>query len=826
MRKLYVLIFFIILFKSTSAQTYQFKGKVLDKQTKKELPFVAVSIVGESKGTQTDIDGRFSLISTNEEIVVRFQYVGYLAKEVRLKKSIENEITLSIKENNIREVQIIAGENPANKIIKKVIEHKNENNPEKLSSFKYTSYNKFVFTGKEDTAIFPRAIKHKISKLDSTSKNYQYQKDSILNRIAKEKKSTDSLFEKQHLFITETVTQRDFLFPEKNKEQIKAVKISGLKNPMFVLIASQFQSFSFYKDYMKVLDKNYLSPISKGSTEKYFFALEDTLLQNDDSVFVISFKPGKGKNFDGLKGVLYINKDGYAVQNVIAEPEKSSYFKIKVQQQYEKISGVWFPTQLNTDLHLGSSVQIENRTMIGIGRTYIKDIEIGVDQTKKKFDGVVIDYDRKSIKNNSDSLLNKYRVDTLDRLEKQTYYIVDSIGKAEKLDEKAKLFDVITKGYIPYGYIQFDLKRIISSYNDYEGIRLGLGIGTSEKFSKYFNTEAYFGWGTKDHQFKYGGSLTVPIFLKQDIEWKASISKDVIESGGTFFRGDKKTKFDTYRNILVNNMDWQEGIESQLSIRSQKYLLHYLYASQYKRSATNAYFFTHDASLLNVFETREIGISTRWAYRETFMRQSKQRISLGTKYPVVWFNMAYAKSIDDNWKGDYWKFDLSIKKAFTIRNVGITHVLLSGGYIKGSVPYPFAYTGRSNYNGSFSLASQGYFETMRMNEFLSTQQVSLFVLHDFGKLLYQSKYIKPGIAISTAYGIGSLSNTTQHTGVVFKTMEKGYSESGLLLSDLLVLKSNIYNTGLGLGIYYRYGAYKNIAEKDNLAFKLNLSISF
>jgi hypothetical protein len=153
-------------------------------------------------------------------------------------------------------------------------------------------------------------------------------------------------------------------------------------------------------------------------------------------------------------------------------------------------------------------------------------------------------------------------------------------------------------------------------------------------------------------------------------------------------------------------------------------------------------------------------------------------------------------------------------------------VLLSGGYIKGSVPYPFAYTGRSNYNGSFSLASQGYFETMRMNEFLSTQQVSLFVLHDFGKLLYQSKYIKPGIAISTAYGIGSLSNTTQHTGVVFKTMEKGYSESGLLLSDLLVLKSNIYNTGLGLGIYYRYGAYKNIAEKDNLAFKLNLSISF
>ena len=128
MRKLYVFLFFFLHFTSTNAQTYQFKGKVLDKQTKKELPFVAVTIVGEDKGTQTDIDGRFILKSINEEILVRFQYVGYLAKEVRLKKSIENEITLSIKENNIREVQIIAGENPANKIIKKVIEHKNENN--------------------------------------------------------------------------------------------------------------------------------------------------------------------------------------------------------------------------------------------------------------------------------------------------------------------------------------------------------------------------------------------------------------------------------------------------------------------------------------------------------------------------------------------------------------------------------------------------------------------------------------------------------------------------------------------------------------------------
>lgn len=826
MKRSFLVLFFFFIASQVYSQTYQFKGKVVDRSTKKELPFVAITVVGNNKGIQSDIDGKFILSHSEATAKLRFQYVGYEAQELEINSKEEVLVYLVSKQNLIKEIQVIAGENPANRIIKKVIENKDKNNPEKVASFRYMSYNKFVFTGVRDTLLYPTRQKYMISKLDSTKPEFQHKKDSIIDKLAKEQKRGDSLFEKQHLFITETVTQRDFLYPEKNKEQIKAVKISGLKNPMFVLIASQFQSFSFYKDYMKVMDKSYLSPISVGSTNKYFFSLEDTLLQNNDSVFVISFKPARGKNFEGLKGVLYINKDGYALQNVIAEPAQSSMYKIKVQQQYEKIHGYWFPTQLNTDLDVGRAVQINDRTMIGIGRTYIKDIEIGVDQSKRKFDGVVIDYDRKSIKNNSDSLLTKYRVDTLDRLEKQTYYIVDSIGKAEKLDEKVKLFDVISKGYIPWGYVQFDIKRILSAYNDYEGLRLGLGVGTSEKFSKYFSVDVYGAWGTKDQKFKYGSTLKVPIYLRQDIEWQTTVSRDVIESGAVQFRGDKKTKFDKYRNILVNNMDWQEGLETQISIRSQKYLLHYLYASQYTRTVTNGYRFLENGLSISGYTTREYGLSTRWAYKESFMRQSNQRISMGTRYPIVWLNIAYVEGINNFWKGSFWKVDAKLKKSFTIRNAGTLHIQTFAGYIDGFAPYSFAYNGRANYNGSFSLASQGYFETMRMNEFLSSQYAALFLQHDFGKLLYQRKHFKPGISIVTAYGIGSLNNKAQHSEINFKTMEKGYAESGLLLSDLYVLKSNLYNMGLGIGAYYRYGAYKNTSEIDNLAVKLNFSVSF
>ncbi len=471
-------------------------------------------------------------------------------------------------------------------------------------------------------------------------------------------------------------------------------------------------------------------------------------------------------------------------------------------------------------------VSINTRKMIGSGRTYIKDIEIGIAQDKKIFDGVVVDYDRKSIKNNSDSLLLKYRIDSLDSKEKQTYYIVDSIGKAEKLDEKIKIFDVLTKGYIPWGYVQFDIKRILSAYNGYEGLRLGAGIGTSEKFSKYFSVDVYGAWGTKDHQFKYGSILNVPIYLKQDIELKASIYKDVIETGATFFRGDKKTMLDSYRNIQVNNMDKQEGFDLQLSVRSQKYFLHYLYYTENKRIVTNSYSYLHDGLSLTSFENREIGITTRWAYGEKFMRQSKQRISMGTKYPILWLDVMYGKGLTSTWDGDYIKINFKAKKSFNIRNAGTTNVQLYAGYINADVPYSFAYNGRANNANRFGLSSQGYFETMGMNEFLNSEYAAIFVQHDFGKLLYQGKNFKPGFIVSTAYGIGSLNNTIKHAGMAIKTMEKGYAESGLIINDLLVLKSNLYNTGLGFGAFYRYGPYKNVLEKDNLAFKLNFSISF
>ena len=823
---------FILMTGYCYGQSYVYSGKIIDAKTKKSLAFVTILNLKDGNGQQSNLDGKFTIKSTSNPSDFRIQYVGYKSKDVTLNSSNAIVIEIEAKENVLKEVQVIAGENPANKIIKKVIASKDKNNPERLPSFRYMSYNKFYFSGKNDPELRKRdslyRIDEKIKKLDTTNpEQFAYKKDSILKAYERSVQKSDSLFDSQHIFLTETVTQRDYLYPEKNKEEVKAARISGLKSPQFVLIASQFQSFSFYKDYLTVLDKDYLSPISKGSTSRYFFNIEDTLYEDKDTVFILSFKPYTGKNFDALKGVLYINSSSYAIQNVIAEPnEQSNIFYIKIQQKYERIQNTWFPTQLNTDLDV-YGIQLNNRKTYGVGRTYITDIQIGIEQDKKSFDGIVLEFDNKSVKNKSAELLEKYRVDTLDKKEQRTYVVIDSVGKAENLDEKILFATTVAKGYFPLGkYLRIDLNRLLSAYNGFEGLRIGFGLSTSEKFSKYYSIGSYVAWGTQDNRFKYGANLNVPIYAKKDVAFYAAYQFDVIESGATQFIGDKLNFTDKLRNIAVSNMDLIEGVELNLSTRSQKYFLHHLYFKKYQRTGTNSYRYLSDTIGINKYNVNEYGFTTRWAFGESFMMQANQKISLGTRYPVVFFTISYTESNSNDWKGNFIKYDLKVTKNIKIRNAGETNLQLNAGYIDGKVPYSFAYNGRANFSGGFTLVSMNYFETMRMNEFLSSEYASLFLMHDFKKMIFKSKYSSPGVIISSAAGWGRLNNKLEHTGYSINTMEKGYYESGLILKDLLILNSKLYNTGLGIGVFYRYGPYRYLAERDNLVYKLHFSLSF
>ena len=116
---------------------------------------------------------------------------------------------------------------------------------------------------------------------------------------------------------------------------------------------------------------NYLNPISQNSWKNYQFSLKDTVVNESDTTYIISFKPYPKKNFEGLDGVLYINTHNYSIQNVIAEPYNKGLMNFKIQQKYQLINNEhWFPEQLLFEARL------INQPFVYYGKSYISNVKI------------------------------------------------------------------------------------------------------------------------------------------------------------------------------------------------------------------------------------------------------------------------------------------------------------------------------------------------------------------------------------------------------------------------------------------------------------------
>jgi len=104
------------------------------------------------------------------------------------------------------------------------------------------------------------------------------------------------------------------MYPDKTAKKLIASKFQGLRIRYLLCWLFKCNHFHFIPNLFILGDKNYITPVSKGSIPKYFYLLEDTLLpgkrhhlcHNHSSLI-------KTKNFDGLKGLLYINTNGYAI---------------------------------------------------------------------------------------------------------------------------------------------------------------------------------------------------------------------------------------------------------------------------------------------------------------------------------------------------------------------------------------------------------------------------------------------------------------------------------------------------------------------------------
>ncbi len=821
-------LYFLLCVTSAYTQTV-LHGKVVDANTKEPLAFVNIAY-GQHQGVTTSIDGLFSIPITTDSITCKVSYIGYKPITLSLSKGDALHfkiITLYPETFQLQEVKVLPGKNPADEIINRVIANRNILNPEKhLQSFAYKSYNKMYFTAK--TQHNESLAKDTIPiALDSSKVNTDTISTSPNNTIKKGK--MEQFLEKRHLLMMETVSQRFFKAPDKNYEEVIASKVSGFAMPTFVILATQLQSFSFYKTQLNLLDNHYLSPISTNSPQNYLFIIKDTLFVDNDTVFTIAFRPHKAKNFDGLKGFLYIRTPDYAIQNVIAQPITQGDFFIKIQQQYAKIDNQqWMPSQLNADLIFNNLMVSDSggnaTSLVGVNKSYLYDLKINPDMDSVNFSGTAFKVDNKAFKQ-PDSLWQQVRVIPLNEKEKETYRFIDSLGRAENFDTKFRIIKLLMTGKIPYHFINIDILKFLQ-YNEFEGFRPQLGIETNDKIAKWFTLGGYFAYGTRDKTIKYGGTLSFIFSKEHHLGLNLLYHNDVAETGGINFYEYKPdfSSSERYRQILINNMYGEVLYHSDITFRSIRYLKGSIFVQKRFLSGLDEYrpVLTENNLSVSYSQTtvNEVGIQLRYAFKEKQAAMMDQMFSLGTKYPIIWVNFIKGMTIQNSGI-TYQKITLQTTQHFEWKKLGITNLKLTAGQVHGAIPLWLQFNANPAYY-PFTVEADNTFETMRMNEFFSDRFVAFYFEHNFKSLLVKTRFFAPQIKVVYHTQLGTMNFSSQHSNFTFKTLEKGYHETGLVINN--ILKSNL--SGMGIGGFYRFGPYRFTNFKDNLAITLSLSFNF
>lgn len=774
------------------------------------LAFVSVLIDDHvDQGMITDIDGKFSLPANHAIQFLSFRYVGYETLRVATASMKPGQsIRLSAAAYNLAEAVVIAGENPANLIIRKAVKRRALHDPEQMRSYRCRIYNKL----KGD---FFSPDEAKIGK-EKTGKIAQLL-DSIMQQQAVDLLEANK---DKHVFLMESLVERSFLSPRHLLERILNNRISGFRSPSFSALVHSLQPFSFYKDYLDILDQEFLNPLSKSSEEQYFFEIKDTLINGQDSIFEIAFRPRKGKIFVGLQGVLQIHSDRYALQSIRAKPADPGALQLNLEQLYKRQNGQWFPYQLNIEMEANKYPSQHLGTRFS-GRSYIDQVEINPPLRLRDFplDGIEL---VKGSASRADTLWEKIRLEPLSSKELQTYSFLDSIGERKKVDRVLKIMDALFQGRYPLGIVDWDLTKAVKS-NFFEGFRPGLRLVTNDRLSEWIRFSAYAGYGFKDKDWKYHGEIEWDVAPRREGRFNAYFKKDILEPAR--FEIDQPNELLTSR-VYSSRAD----VLSKMGISFGGYFLPYTYTSvqlEHQRFEPQYdYYFKEEIFRDSVFRMTELTGKLRYAFGEKFTEAFGTRIRERSNFPSLL--VEYRQGLKQ-WNGDFAYKQLlgTLEGNLLLDRMGTMDFAILVGKVWGDVPLTKLYSTTGLGNNFGLLIDELGFRTMRPYEFLSDRYAFLFVKYELGNLLGRKKLFRPLFSIEHNMGIGTLEKPEHHDLIEFSTLEDGYIESGLVIDNIISLNYfSLGYAGLGFGAFYRYGANALPIQKDNWSFKVTISFDF
>lgn len=727
----FLLLGFFFLWTSVSFGQFILKGKVTDAETGDPIAFASVFQKGKTSGITTDFEGNYFLQVPSLADSLSVSYLGYSTQSKVLTKEVNQTLNFQLRPVAFELGTFVfeAGENPAFEVIRKAVEKQKVYDKRSLDTYQTKNYTKIEID------------------IDNLSEDFNQRKSvrSVTAVLDSIRQLTNEEGEKiLPVFFSETVSS--FYYrnnPELRKEVIEKTKVTGVGitdgSTTSQITGSVFQEYNFYKNWLSILNKDFISPIAEGWKTYYDYDLLEDVLVGQDSCYKLQVYPRREQDL-AFTGTIWIKKSDYSLKQVDLTIPKAANLnfvdRIKIQQELvATTSGALMPSKTRVLLKIG---QLTDNSAGLLAKFYTATDSIVVNQPLETsfFDQAVIlkpDFNQVS----ADYWKNR-RPDPLSEEELAVLQMVDTLKKIPIIRFYSEGLKFFATGYLPVKKLDLGPWTEFGNYNNVEGLRLGFGLRTNYSFSNKFLMEGYGAYGTVDQSWKYKVGATWILSRKHWTTLGVRVGRELdqvglemenLEGNSIFLAA---SRFGTLRRPFVST---NQRFTFQREFFKGFLVTSILNKSQFDPLFDFYYYEQGSKALRTSFQTTEIRTGIRYGRDEIILINDNTRTSLGTsKWPVVELN--YAQGIPSlGAELSYSKLNFYLYHRINLGILGVGRYEIDAGKIWGEVPYPLLKNHLGNETFFYTTAA---FNTMNFNEFASDRFMSLRYRQSFEGFLFNS----------------------------------------------------------------------------------------
>lgn len=738
------LFLFLILSTPIVAQNTIVKGRVSDAVTGEPITGASIYTNGTNEGTSSNFEGNFTFKTSKTADTLFISYVGYqtYAYIIKLGETQTIEVKLKVAEKVFKPMVVNAKVNKALRVIAKAQDAKSKNNIENLNSYECENFTK---------------IQIAINNVSEDTKNKRLMKSvqGIFDTISS--LSQDSTRQVLPIFLSENLSNYYYnKNPNRSKEVILASRVKGVgvEDGSFLsqLLGSTFQQYNFNDNILPILQKNFISPISKSSFLYYNYKMKSAYYPEDGGYKIYQIEVTPKNPLDLVfTGYIWIEDSTFALRrlslSITNKANLNFVEKLKITQEYEKTeAGAYIPVKNRVLIDI-AELSKNSPGMVAVFSSSSEKIKTNVERDAKFFDYPISVKEDATMR--SDEFWDSARHEELTIDEKRALAKIDTLTNVKVIKTYVEVINIIFNGYKKIGKLDFGPYALLYGYNVLEGHRMRLGARTNFSFSKKMTLSGYAAYGLLDEQWKYKGQAEFILSRKHWTTVGTSYKKDVEQIGVSDDYYGASNLFTTVSVFAASQLNraketkfWATS-EFLRGWNAKVVFMHKEYQFEQIKKFNFAYIESPDdtSRKSSNFTNAAITIGLRWAPKEYYLQNDNERVRQ-SKPGAFAFSVNFTRGFKGVFgsRFDYNRVTATIEKGLSFGYWGRTDFTLSGTKIFERLPYPLLEVHRGNQSFFYSTSA---YNLMNFFEFVTDQSAFFKMEHHFnGALLNRIPLMK------------------------------------------------------------------------------------